>query len=41
MPGRNGSGGYYGLDMPVAEVARRKEELYFEMLLQFTAVPEA
>jgi HAD superfamily hydrolase (TIGR01509 family) len=30
----------HGLKMPVAEVARRKEELYFEILPQLTAVPE-
>ena len=30
----------YGLKMPVADVARRKEELYFEILPQLTAVPE-
>ena len=29
-----------GLRMPVADVARRKEELYFEILPQLTAVPE-
>src|SRR5580704_12029992 len=29
-----------GLKMPVQDVARRKEELYFEILPQLTAVPE-
>jgi HAD superfamily hydrolase (TIGR01509 family) len=30
----------YGLHMPVESVARRKEELYFEILPQLKAVPE-
>jgi beta-phosphoglucomutase family hydrolase len=30
----------YGLNMPVEEVARRKENLYFELLPQLKAVPE-
>jgi len=30
----------HGLKMPVAQVARRKEELYFEILPQLKAVPE-
>ena len=30
----------HGLSMPVAEVARRKEELYFEVLPSLQAVPE-
>jgi beta-phosphoglucomutase family hydrolase len=30
----------HGLTMPVHEVARRKEELYFELLPQLKAVPE-
>jgi HAD superfamily hydrolase (TIGR01509 family) len=30
----------HGLAMPVADVARRKEELYFENLPQLRAVPE-
>jgi HAD superfamily hydrolase (TIGR01509 family) len=30
----------YGLRMPVESVARRKEELYFELLPQLKAVPE-
>ena len=29
-----------GLDMPVDAVARRKEDLYFELLPQITAIPE-
>jgi beta-phosphoglucomutase-like phosphatase (HAD superfamily) len=29
-----------GLKMPVAEISKRKEELYFEVLPQLTAVPE-
>jgi HAD superfamily hydrolase (TIGR01509 family) len=29
-----------GLDMPVAEVAKRKEEMYFELLHELKAVPE-
>jgi HAD superfamily hydrolase (TIGR01509 family) len=31
----------YGLDMPVETVARRKEELYIELLPQLKPVPEA
>lgn len=30
----------HGLEMPVEEVSRRKEELYFEVLPQLRAVPE-
>jgi HAD superfamily hydrolase (TIGR01509 family) len=30
----------YGLSMPVADVSRRKEEFYFEILPQLKAVPE-
>jgi beta-phosphoglucomutase family hydrolase len=30
----------HGLNMPVADVAKRKEELYFELLPQLKAVPE-
>lgn len=29
-----------GLEMPVAEISKRKEDLYFEVLPQLTAVPE-
>jgi beta-phosphoglucomutase-like phosphatase (HAD superfamily) len=29
-----------GLEMPVAEISKRKEELYYEVLPQLTAVPE-
>src|ERR1700694_2647626 len=31
---------YQGLSMPVDDVARRKEELYFEILPQLKPVPE-
>jgi HAD superfamily hydrolase (TIGR01509 family) len=32
--------GRHGLQMPVAEIARRKEKLYYEILPQLKAVPE-